>query len=488
MTNDAKPDNLRPRPTSTGRAGARNTSAPSGGTIRGIGSSGGVLHLRIRDSYGKSGIRFASDLNVRIVQQLGSGGQGRVVLVADGSGQRFALKTFESERAMQVEWEALLLHANERIAPMPYACGVLATNPAAAADAFVLMEYISGTNLASELAHPNRWPLDLCQALETIGPVIRFAAHACAARNVHAHCDIKPSNIVVSEGGVRLIDFGISKGPDGRGLARGTYGFSAPEQYFQEAGLGVGTDVDAVARIDAYSIAATFYALMNKGNPPGYPAVEAVAAMKFPEFRPNTKRIVDAERIAAEEIARETGFPADDSAVRSIVQAAYRDVVERMRSLMAQALDSDASMRPTPLQLEDTWPIRPGEFAEEVRTRVRYLALKHAKERLSWMSGVSEMLTTLDAAAEGVSLLFDDDEMEEAMAISVDDCRKEFLALDPDSEDCFDLAFGILGVLCIQEPDDVGGVLKAVSFGNAKITPATPQGELALEIIGSLFS
>lgn len=70
------------------------------------------------------------------------------------------------------------------------------------------------------------------------------------------YLDLKPEHIIITEGGIKLLDFGAAlylKGKQMTGIVMGTKGFAAPEQM-----EGSGIDV----RSDIYSIGAVFYWLM----------------------------------------------------------------------------------------------------------------------------------------------------------------------------------------------------------------------------------
>ena len=71
---------------------------------------------------------------------------------------------------------------------------------------FLVMEYLDGETLGARLA---RGPLPLADAL--IYATALAQALACAHREGITHRDIKPSNVMVTEAGVKLLDFGLAK-------------------------------------------------------------------------------------------------------------------------------------------------------------------------------------------------------------------------------------------------------------------------------------
>ena len=126
------------------------------------------------------------------------------------------------------------------------------------------MEYVEGTPLtehcrthASTIPERLRLFRDVCDAVQY------------AHRHLVIHRDIKPSNILVTgEGSVKLVDFGISKQLDERGLSADvtqtgarmmTPAYAAPEQIRGDA-VGVHTDV--------YSLGVVLFELLN-GRLPG---------------------------------------------------------------------------------------------------------------------------------------------------------------------------------------------------------------------------
>lgn len=119
---------------------------------------------------------------------------------------------------------------------------------------YVVMELLDGRNFRELLdGSPRGLPVD--QVVELTIKVTDALAYAHAQGLVHR--DIKPANLMaLSEGGVKICDFGIARLPDtttitGRG-APGTRAFMAPEQ-----SNGV---VDA--RADMYSLGRTLYVLL----------------------------------------------------------------------------------------------------------------------------------------------------------------------------------------------------------------------------------
>src|SRR5437016_3402324 len=105
-----------------------------------------------------------------------------------------------------------------------YDCGILPQG-----GAFLAMELLQGELLHDRVHRRGRLPLD------EITDIIRQLADALEV--VHdaglVHRDIKPTNIFLVEGGVKLLDFGVAKQLDARprtapGMLLGTPYYMAP--------------------------------------------------------------------------------------------------------------------------------------------------------------------------------------------------------------------------------------------------------------------
>lgn len=83
-----------------------------------------------------------------------------------------------------------------------------------------------------------------------------LSAVACAHNNRVVHCDIKPENVILFDGGnVRLTDFGIAKVAQKtlRGSGTGTVGYMAPEQAMGKPSF----------RSDVFSVGLILYRMMS---------------------------------------------------------------------------------------------------------------------------------------------------------------------------------------------------------------------------------
>ncbi|MEJ3745931.1 serine/threonine-protein kinase [Actinomycetes bacterium KLBMP 9797] len=124
---------------------------------------------------------------------------------------------------------------------------------------FVVMELLSGQNLAQRMAGG---PVPPGDALRITAEV----ATALAAAHTHdlVHCDVKPSNIMLTPAGAKVLDFGIAAaagdqgrpGPDG--LVVGTPAYLAPERF---------THGEVSPAADVYALGLVLYRLL-AGAPP----------------------------------------------------------------------------------------------------------------------------------------------------------------------------------------------------------------------------
>ncbi|WP_436529890.1 protein kinase domain-containing protein [Actinoplanes sp. HUAS TT8] len=95
---------------------------------------------------------------------------------------------------------------------------------------FVVMELLAGETVAARLCDgPIPWP-----AAAAVGAAVAGALAAAHAAGV-VHRDIKPGNVMLCQGGVKLLDFGISAGvgepdDDDTGATFGTPAYAAPER------------------------------------------------------------------------------------------------------------------------------------------------------------------------------------------------------------------------------------------------------------------
>jgi serine/threonine protein kinase len=158
----------------------------------------------------------------RIERLIGAGGMGEVYRATDTRlGRRVAMKTCRQEFGERFQREARAIASlNHR-----HICSVYDVGPN-----YLVLELLEGETLAEKL---KRGPLPIELALRYGGEIAEALAAAHAKGVVHR--DIKPGNIMVTNAGVKVLDFGLAKSPEDMTLTHanavlGTPAYMAPEQ------------------------------------------------------------------------------------------------------------------------------------------------------------------------------------------------------------------------------------------------------------------
>lgn len=176
-----------------------------------------------------------------LISRLGSGAMGSVWRVRDDGGHQYAMKILRdslAEEDASGERSRDQLTARERLrreamalqkVRHPGVCGIVDMELDDAL-AFIVTELIEGKNLREDVRANGRYVGD---DLERLGRKLIEAVKAVHAAGI-VHRDIKPTNVMVSNTGPVLVDFGIAMGEGEShvtrtGLVMGTPGFIAPE-------------------------------------------------------------------------------------------------------------------------------------------------------------------------------------------------------------------------------------------------------------------
>jgi eukaryotic-like serine/threonine-protein kinase len=189
-----------------------------------------------------------------IISQIGSGGMGEVYKARDTRlGREVAIKVVAEDFSRRIELEARTIASLNH----PCICALHDIGPN-----YLVMEYIEGETLAARI---KSGPLPLDETLR-IAIAIAGALGAAHAKGI-VHRDLKPGNIMLTETGAKLLDFGLAKyQPDapvseetmtrsitGDAQVVGTLLYMSPEQLQGKA---------ADARSDIFAFGAVLYEMV----------------------------------------------------------------------------------------------------------------------------------------------------------------------------------------------------------------------------------
>ena len=202
----------------------------------------------------------------RVLRRIGRGGMGAVYEAVDTRlHNTVAVKQLEvagaaADRAF--EREAQLL-AGLRHPALP----VVIDYFMAAADAFLVMQYIEGEDLEQHLGRHQR-PCERDEVIAWANALLDGLEYLHSRSPSIIHRDIKPSNVKRTPAGdVVLLDFGLAKGrldaDDTTARDKSLYGFTLQYAPLEQID-GLGTDV----RSDLFALGATLYHLATGAPPP----------------------------------------------------------------------------------------------------------------------------------------------------------------------------------------------------------------------------
>jgi hypothetical protein len=247
----------------------------------------------------------------RLVGRLGRGGMGHVYLGLSPGGRPVAVKVIRADLAADPEFRvrfAREVAAVRQVSGLFTALVVDADVDSALP--WLATAYVAGPSLAEAVTRDG--PM-------AAGPALALAAGLAESLSaIHAagvvHCDLKPSNVLLSPDGPRVIDFGISRAAGtvsaaGVGWVTGSPGFMSPEQAL---GGEIGPPSDIFSLGAVLSFATTGRGPFGRGSRPevayrlvyGLPDLGEIPAglrplverclAKDPVQRPTAEEVLDA--------------------------------------------------------------------------------------------------------------------------------------------------------------------------------------------------
>jgi serine/threonine protein kinase len=208
-------------------------------------------------------VRRAFAGRYEVEREIGRGGNARIFLATDSTGQRVALKILHPELLVSVAADRFLREI--KIASQldhPHIARILDSGEQDWL-VYYIMSYVEGTTLRDRL--DTREPMAVAEVMRIACDLLDALDHAHQHGIIHR--DVKPANVVLSPHGAILLDFGIARavaasGNDQltrSGIAVGTSSYMSPEQITAMA------DIDH--RCDLYSLGCVLYECLSGQAP-----------------------------------------------------------------------------------------------------------------------------------------------------------------------------------------------------------------------------
>lgn len=229
----------------------------------------------------------------QILERLGRGGMGVVYQARDlRLGRLVALKFMTSDDEASGAARRRFLREAQAASALdhPNVCTLYEIGETAGGQTFLAMAFCEGETLRSRL---RRRPLDPREAVE-IAIQVADGLAAAHARGI-IHRDVHPGNILVSDGLVKIVDFGVARLADQTritqdGFAVGTIAYAAPEQICGEE-VGPAADLWSLGVV-LYEALAGRLPFLGTSAPAMINAILEGAPPPLPGASPEIERVV----------------------------------------------------------------------------------------------------------------------------------------------------------------------------------------------------
>ncbi|HYW50704.1 MAG TPA: serine/threonine-protein kinase [Gemmatimonadaceae bacterium] len=224
----------------------------------------------------------------RVEHEIGRGGMATVYLATDLTRDvTVAIKTPHPELVVQLGGERFAREIRiARQLQHPFIVPVLDVGTVGAVP-FYVMPFVDGETLESRLRRDGPLPVD--QAVNYACEIAEGLAYAHRLGFIHR--DVKPSNVLLSNGHALLADFGIARAVESTGVSRltesgfalGTADYMSPEQASGDSQLD--------GRSDVYSLACVLYEMLAGAPPFTGPTARSVMARHFVDPVPSLRTV-----------------------------------------------------------------------------------------------------------------------------------------------------------------------------------------------------